>query len=147
MLDNALTQFDTAKAGLKDISDILVRCRLIETNFLISRGQSSEDQGLLSRVKDKMIDLYSQSLKYQISLVAQYSRPSIKRLLRDAVLKDNWTVMLTNMKNTEDSITSDLGKLNQKIITSIDDQMSSLRQTVKSNLDESRKAHEEIKVC
>ena len=55
--------------------------------------------------------------------------------------------MLTNMKNTEDSITSDLGKLNQKIITSIDDQMSSLRQTVKSNLDESRKAHEEIKVC
>lgn len=147
MLDIALTQFDTAKAGLKDISDILVRCRLIETTPLISRGQSSEDQGLLSRVKDKMIDLYSQSLKYQISLMAQYSRPSIKRLLRDAVLKDNWTAMLTNMKNTEDSITSDLGKLNQKIITSIDDQMSSLRQTVKSILDESRKAHEEIKVC
>ncbi|RAH58519.1 WD domain-containing protein [Aspergillus piperis CBS 112811] len=146
LLDNALTQFDTAKAGLKDISDILVRCRLIETTPLISRGQSSEDQRLLSRVKDKMINLYSQSLKYQISLVAQYSRPSIKRLLRDAVLKDNWTAMLTSMKNTEDSITLDLGKLNQKIITSIDDQMSRLRQTLKSTLDESRKAHEEIKL-
>ncbi|GAT30948.1 WD domain-containing protein [Aspergillus luchuensis] len=138
--------FDNAKSGLKKISDILVRCRLIEATPLISRGQSSEDQGLLSRVKDKMIDLYSQILNYQVSLVAQYSRPSIKRLLRDAVLKDNWTAMLTSMKNTEDSITLDLERLNQKIITSIDGQMSSLRQTVKSILDESRKAHEEIKL-
>ncbi|XRM45016.1 hypothetical protein ABZX51_008117 [Aspergillus tubingensis] len=146
LLDNALTQFDTAKTGLKKISDILVRCRLIEATPLISRDQSSEHQQLLSRVKDKMIDLYSQFLKYQVSLVAQYSRPSIKRLLRDAVLKDNWTAMLTNMKNTEDSITSDLETLNQKMIASIDDQMSSLRQTVKSILDESIMANEEIKL-
>lgn len=146
MLDNALKQFDTAKTGLKKISDILVRCRLIEATPLISKGQSSEHPKLLSRVKDKMIDLYSQFLKYQISLVAQYSRPSIKRLLRDAVLKDNWTAMLTNMKNTEDSITSDLKTLNRKMITSINNQMSNLRQTVKLILDESIKANEEIKV-
>ncbi|OJI79582.1 hypothetical protein ASPTUDRAFT_48250 [Aspergillus tubingensis CBS 134.48] len=146
LLDNALTQFDTAKTGLKNISDILVRCRLIEATPLIAKGQSSEHQQLLSRVKDKMINLYSQFLKYQISLVAQYSRPSIKRLLRDAVLKDNWTAMLTNMKITEDSITSDLETLNQTMITSIDDQMSSLRQTVKLILDESIMANEEIKL-
>ncbi|RAK84165.1 WD domain-containing protein [Aspergillus costaricaensis CBS 115574] len=146
LLDNALTQFDTAKTGLKKISDILVRCRLIEATPLISRDLSSEHQQLLSRVKDKMIDLYSQFLKYQISLVAQYSRHSIKRLLRDAVLKDNWTAMLTNMKNTEDSITSDLETLNRKMITSINDQMSSLRQTVKLILDESIMANEQIKL-
>ncbi|GLB01569.1 hypothetical protein AtubIFM57143_001252 [Aspergillus tubingensis] len=146
LLDNALKQFDTAKTGLKKISDILVRCRLIEATPLISKGQSSEHPKLLSRVKDKMIDLYSQFLKYQISLVAQYSRPSIKRLLRDAVLKDNWTAMLTNMKNTEDSITSDLKTLNRKMITSINNQMSNLRQTVKLILDESIKANEEIKL-
>lgn len=146
MLDNALTQFDTAKTGLKNISDILVRCRLIEATHLISRDQSSEDQGLLSRVKDKMTDLYSQFLKYQISLVAQYSRPSIKRLLRDAVLIDNWKAMHENIDAMEESISRDLAKLSQKTVETINDKFSSLMETADLILDESRNSHEEIKV-
>ncbi|KAL3263244.1 hypothetical protein ABHI18_001938 [Aspergillus niger] len=146
LLDNALTQFENAKTGLRVISDILVRCRVIEATALISRDQSSGNQELLSQVKDKMIDLYSQILKYQISLASQYSRPSIKRLLRDIVLKDNWTAMYKDMRMTEESITLDLERLDQKTIASIAYQMSSLQKTVKVVLDESVKVHEEIKL-
>ncbi|PWY78992.1 WD domain-containing protein [Aspergillus eucalypticola CBS 122712] len=146
LLDNAFTQFGTAKTGLKNISDILVRCRLIEATNLISRDQSSEDQELLSRVKDKMIDLYSQFLKYQISVVAQYSRPFIKRLLRDAVLIDNWEVMYKTMNAIEESISRDLARISQKTVETIKDEFSRLRENVALILDESRNSHEEIKL-
>ncbi|GKZ76439.1 hypothetical protein AnigIFM56816_006703 [Aspergillus niger] len=128
LLDNALAQFESAKTGLRVISDIL----------------STGNQRLLSQVKDKIIDLYSQILKYQISLAFQYSRPSIKRLLRDIVLKDNWKAMYEDMQKTEESITLDLERLDQKTIASIAYQMSSLQKTVKVILNESIKVHQEI---
>ena len=113
---------------------------------MVSRDQSAGNQRLLSQVKDKIIDLYSQILKYQISLASQYSRPSIKRLLRDVVLKDNWKAMYEDMQKTEESITLDLERLDQKTIASIAYQMSNLQKTVKVILNESIKVHEEINV-
>ncbi|GKZ31399.1 hypothetical protein AbraIFM66950_011975 [Aspergillus brasiliensis] len=149
LLDNALTQFGNAQTGLKIISEILVRCRVMEATPLISRGpawsRSPERQRLLSQVRDKTIDLYSHILQYQILLASQYSRSSIKRLLRNVILKDDWKTMYGKLQETETSIMSDLKVLDRNTAASVDYKISNLQKATELILSRTMEVHEDIK--
>lgn len=81
----------------------------------------------------KAVSIYSQILKYQISLSQQYSRSGLFRFLRDCVIADDWQGMLESIKGTEEGISKVLDTFDSRTLKMIGEQVAILR----NNADES----------
>ncbi|PMD14340.1 WD40 repeat-like protein [Hyaloscypha hepaticicola] len=133
LLTNPVTQLDDAMDGLEEISELLVRCRLIEETSLIpssnasQRASSHQQRDLGLQLRTKTIRLYVQVLKYQIYVARQYSRAAFFRLLRDIVVVDGWRDMLGAMKKTKKSIDEDLWTFDIGVVGKIDSKILQLQ--------------------
>ncbi|PWY70293.1 hypothetical protein BO94DRAFT_628285 [Aspergillus sclerotioniger CBS 115572] len=92
---NPMTQKDDATSGLDFITDLLVRYHLIEKGHS-DRGASGEND--MSWLKERIVSIYTDTLKYQVQFVKQYSRTIAGRYLRDLVLADNWNAMIDSIR-------------------------------------------------
>jgi N-terminal domain of NWD NACHT-NTPase len=90
--------------------------------------RTHELRGLL---RTKTIDLYTQILKYQISLGKHYSHNQFYRLLRDIAVPDEWNDLGKNIKETESNIDSTLKILDYNSSQVIDRQLSILSDEMK----------------
>jgi hypothetical protein len=57
------------------------------------------------------------------------------RFLRDCVVADDWKVMLTEIKSTEEGINKDLGTFGSNTLKGIDDKVSELQNQAQKLLD------------
>jgi hypothetical protein len=109
---------------------------------LIPRYRTLSPQARLARlVRDKVISLYSQILKYQIYVFRQYSRAGFFRFLRDVVVADNWKEMLKALKETESAIRRNLTELDTNVLRQVNIEVSKLQEKaneILSGLDEIR---------
>jgi hypothetical protein len=83
-----------------------------------------------SQLRTKIIQLYSQTLKYQIQLARQYSRPIFFRLLRDSVVVDDWQGLRASMKNIETSINQILNDIDSSTLTRVSTRLSDVQSSV-----------------
>ncbi|XHG02621.1 hypothetical protein AWENTII_005966 [Aspergillus wentii] len=132
---NAVTQFSHAADGIKYISELLVRCRVIEealpSNIENSSACLEKDHNLHSQLKDQIVDIYAQILKYQIYLARRCSRNSTKSIFRDALALDNWEGMLETLQKTERNINEAVQKIDHKTLNMVDKKADEM----KCNLD------------
>ncbi|KAJ5108770.1 hypothetical protein N7456_005445 [Penicillium angulare] len=131
LLINPVKQADDALDGLAYISELLVRCRVIETTHLpVQEGPSPSinTQELHEKTREKLVDIYSQVLQYQIFLIRQYSRVAVSRFVRDVLTIDGWVDKRDSIKKLEDAMNKDLCIINQDTVAKIDQHISQLQQ-------------------
>ena len=110
---NPTSQRDEAKQGFESIPFIIHRYQVIErlrrpNPGRIARAQPDSD-ALVTDLENKMIQLYSKILEYQIRLVHQYTHNRALRYGRDVFKADEWNKMLSEIK-TLDSECSQLAE-------------------------------------
>lgn len=84
-------------------------------------------QELCMQLRAKVVNLYSQILKYQVRLAHQYSRAGFFRFLRDLLVADNWKDMLVALQNIEEGTNKDLKTLDSGALGTIDLNVSKLQ--------------------
>ncbi|KAL2361545.1 hypothetical protein RJZ56_005577 [Blastomyces dermatitidis] len=133
---NPITQDDDAMEGIEYISELLVRCKVMEDTYrenlactlaASSSGPPTYLVELNASFRAQAISIYSQILKYQISLSQQYARRGLFRFLRDCVIADDWQGMLESIKATEEGIDKVLDTLDSRALKMIGEQIAILR--------------------
>ncbi|EDN02269.1 predicted protein [Histoplasma mississippiense (nom. inval.)] len=142
VITNPITQAEYGTEGLEYISELLVRCKVTEDTYrenlacVLATSSPSIPAYLVElnvSFRAKTISIYSQILKYQISLSQQCSRSGLFCFLRDYVIADDWQGMLESIKGTEEDISRVLDSFDSRTLRKIDEQVSVLR----SNADKS----------
>ncbi|OKL61940.1 hypothetical protein UA08_02648 [Talaromyces atroroseus] len=145
IISTALSQSDDALDGLDYISELLVRFRVIELMYELSGDPGKKDKPvertreLRGLLRDKIIDLYTQILKYQIFLGKHYSHNQFYRLLKDIAVPDEWKDLCTDIKQTENDIDSALKTLDYNATHVVNRQLSILGDEVKDVVTEVKK--------
>ncbi|OJD19429.1 hypothetical protein AJ78_00603 [Emergomyces pasteurianus Ep9510] len=143
VIAHPITQDDDALDGLEYISELLVRCKVTEDTYrenlacTLAASNSSVPAYLLElnvSFKTKAVSVYSQILRYQISLSQQYSRSGLFRFLRDIVIADDWQGMLKSIKGTEESISKVLDTFDSRTLKIIGEQVAILRNNADKSL-------------
>ncbi|KAI0894651.1 hypothetical protein F4806DRAFT_113243 [Annulohypoxylon nitens] len=83
LLDQMLKQDADALNGFDDITTILVRCKVIEDDYLtISSSPSDNEYLLIISLESKIVDLYSKVYQYLISVIHHFDRSAAARYFR-----------------------------------------------------------------
>ncbi|EER45012.1 predicted protein [Histoplasma capsulatum H143] len=144
VITNPITQAEYGTEGLEYISELLVRCKVMEDTYrenlacVLATSSPSIPAYLVelnASFRAKTISIYSQILKYQISLSQQCSRSGLFRFLRDYVIADDWQGMLESIKGTEEDISRVLDSFDSRTLKKIDEQVSVLRSNADKSLD------------
>ncbi|KAL9616484.1 MAG: hypothetical protein Q9160_008652 [Pyrenula sp. 1 TL-2023] len=111
-------QRQAATEGLADISDLMIRYRVVEKTFRnrskhIQLRQSEDQQNLILDTQNKIVGLYTQILEFQLRLASYYSQHtgSLKRYMKDLVTSDDWQGMQTTIDATHQDIKENLGAI------------------------------------
>ncbi|KLJ11401.1 hypothetical protein EMPG_09706 [Blastomyces silverae] len=140
---NPITQDDDAMEGLEYISELLVRCKVTEDTYrenlactlaASSSGPPPYLVELNASFRAQAVSIYSQILKYQISLSQQYARSGLFRFLRDCIIADDWQCMLESIKATEEGISKVLDTLDSRALKMIGEQIAILRNNADDSL-------------
>ncbi|KKZ62642.1 hypothetical protein EMCG_03052 [[Emmonsia] crescens] len=143
VIANPITQDDDAMEGLEYISELLVRCKVTEDTYrenlacTLAASYSSVPAHLVelnASFRAKAVSIYSQILKYQISLSQQYSRSGLFRFLRDCVIADDWQGMLESIKGTEEGISKVLDTFDSRTLKMIGEQVAILQNKADESL-------------
>ncbi|KAJ0415099.1 hypothetical protein BJY00DRAFT_268555 [Aspergillus carlsbadensis] len=135
LLSNPATQWEDAADGLKYMSDILIRSRVIELNCgYVGQKDSSRKFSLSTpmgelhqQIRTKLVDLYCEILRYQILLASHCSRTRGFRLVRDMFAVDKWNEMRGGLREMENSIDNLLQTMDSNTLVNVDAQMSKLQ--------------------
>jgi len=127
-----MTQDDDATEGLGYVSELLLRCKVMEDTYLGRRPRNESDisqqvEHLKVSFTSRIVKLYIQVLQYQIRFARQYSRLGLFQYLRDVIVVDNWKTMLADLKKAEEIIRFDLGAVDGHTLMKIDDSLAKLR--------------------
>ena len=105
LLLNATQQDDNAIDGLGYVQDLLSRYHIIQKILMEDSNLSSSrfaDQRQIMRAA--VITLYYRTLEYQFSMIRQFSRSKVSRVLHNMfgpVVRDDCKGKLTTVKETE----------------------------------------------
>ncbi|KAL4879202.1 hypothetical protein BJY04DRAFT_220322 [Aspergillus karnatakaensis] len=135
LLSNPGTQWEDAADGLRYISDILIRSRVIEVNCGYGRqvdslrkfSPSTPMGEMRQQIRARLIDLYCGILRYQILLASHCSRNRAFRLVRDIFATGKWNEMLDDLRKTESNIDNSLRTMDSKTLVNVDAEMSKLQ--------------------
>jgi len=107
----------------------------------------SHSQELSTQLRAKVVNLYSQIIKYQVQLAHQYSRGVFFRFLRDLFVADKWKDMLMALQKTEESINKDIKPLDSGAWRTIGLNVSELQGKADDILIGLSKVRSEVEVC
>ncbi|KAI0601484.1 WD40 repeat-like protein [Biscogniauxia sp. FL1348] len=123
LLNTMLEQDDDAIQGFGYILNLLIRCKVMENDFL----QPTKKDSMLSTVyqlllslQSKTIELYSNIYRYQIRVILHFDRSTFSRYLTDLLVSDDWKGMVQSLKDTEAAINHDLQSLSSHTTIDID---------------------------
>ncbi|OTA59106.1 WD40 repeat-like protein, partial [Hypoxylon sp. EC38] len=151
LLNKMLQQDKDAVEGFEYILSLLVRCKLMENDFLQPtagdpKPSSSENHHKLAlSLQSKTIELYSKVYKYQVRVILHLEHSALTRYLRDIGVSDDWKGMIETLKATEREIKDDLQGLSNHTSKNIDKKFEEFRSKVDVFLELCKKTMENIK--
>ncbi|OTA93801.1 hypothetical protein M434DRAFT_30643 [Hypoxylon sp. CO27-5] len=149
LLNKMLQQDKDAVEGFEYILSLLVRCKLMENDFLQPTAgdpNSSENHHKLAlSLQSKTIELYSKVYKYQVRVILHLEHSTLTRHLRDLGVSDDWKGMIETLKATEREIKDDLQGLSNHTSKKIDEKFEDFRSKVDVFLEICKKTMENIK--
>ncbi|KAF7118472.1 hypothetical protein CNMCM5793_007993 [Aspergillus hiratsukae] len=129
LLTNPVTQTDNATELMAYVSDLMVRCRVIEeTLYLPSLENVERNHDIRARLRTKSVALYVQIIKSQMLVTCHYSRAGFFRFWRDVASVDDWKQMLADMIEAKQNIDEDLQALGQSLLGHVDAELSKLQE-------------------
>src|SRR5271170_7901773 len=113
LLLNPAAQDEAAAKSLADVSDLILRYRVVEMTFRdrSARLRVPNDGSMLELIADvqkKITALYSQILEFQIRMACHYSSNSWKRYVRDLITSDDWQGMKKAIDISDSGIKEEL---------------------------------------
>ncbi|KAI1134357.1 WD40 repeat-like protein [Hypoxylon sp. FL0543] len=149
LLKTMLQQDNEAIEGFEYIVSLLVRCKLMEDDFLQPRtgdtNPSESDHKLALSLQAKTIELYSNVYKYQIRVVLHFGRSTLGRYSRDLVVSNDWKGMIQKLKATETEIDRDQQSLSNHLIDKIDEKLEDFRSKAQDFLELCKRNVESIR--
>ncbi|KAI1376722.1 hypothetical protein F4677DRAFT_459535 [Hypoxylon crocopeplum] len=146
LLKTMLQQDKDAIEGFEFILSLLVRCKLMENDFLQptigNSDPSDHDYKLALSLQSKTIELYSSVYEYQIRVILHSDRSALNRYLRDLVVSNDWKGMVEKLKATDREMKNDLQGLSNHITTKIDGKLEDFRSKVQEFLERCTRLHE-----
>ncbi|KAL2826401.1 hypothetical protein BDW59DRAFT_160926 [Aspergillus cavernicola] len=152
-LSRALTSQEHAMQGFEQISNFLIRYRVIEcTHIEISVPQTSSSpteriDRLTVSLREKIVNLYTEILRYQIRLVHQFSHSAVMQFFKDLTIADDWKEMLSSITETDRSITDDLRVLSGHTLRRIDTAVGELHSQIETSLTMLSEVRDETKAA
>ncbi|GIJ90841.1 hypothetical protein Asppvi_009805 [Aspergillus pseudoviridinutans] len=129
LLTNPVTQTDSATELIAYVSDLMVRCRVIEETLNLPSLDSVKRNGdIRTRLRTKSVRLYVQIIKSQMLVTCHYSRAAFLRFWRDVANVDDWKQMLDDMLKAKQNIDEDLQALGQSLLGHVDAEVSKLQE-------------------
>ncbi|KAI1487871.1 WD40 repeat-like protein [Biscogniauxia mediterranea] len=123
LLNTMLQQDDGAIRGFEYILNLLVRCKLMEDDFLQPINKDSKPTNinqLLLSLRSKTIELYSNVYKYLIRVILHFDHSTFIKYLSDLIVSDDWNGMIQSLKDTEAAIDHDVQSLSCHITMNFD---------------------------
>jgi len=113
LLLNPAVQDEAAAQGLADISDLMLRYRVIEKTYRdpaswLTENKDQDIGGLRSALREKIIDLYCQVLEFQMRMACHYGSSSLKRYFQALITSDDWQSIHSAITSKNESIRVDL---------------------------------------
>lgn len=130
LLDKMLQQDVEALNGFDDITSILVRCKIIEKNYLTTNPIPSDNEyQLIISLESKIVDLYSKAYQYLISIIYHFDHSSAARYFQDiwATFGDNWKGLTEKIKSIENDIWHNVHALSYHILNKEDGKMENIQ--------------------
>ena len=131
---NSVEQSVASLEGLADLSDLLVRCMAREETYSSWVDKGEDKAARTATLRDlqtsftkKTVKLYAEILKYQIRLACQLSRSTAHRVLRNAVLADDWNLILDGIRAIDQAIMHDLREIDADLLRTVDERIASLQ--------------------
>ncbi|KAI0854201.1 WD40 repeat-like protein [Daldinia vernicosa] len=148
-LNTMLQQDKDAIEGFECILPLLVRCKLIADDFLQPTSADlnppkSYHNAVLS-LQSKIVELYYNVYKYQISILVHYNLSALGRYWGDLKVKDDWKGTANRFKATEEEIRGDTQALSSHKTTMIDRRLECFLSKSKQLLEAFNRAIESIK--
>lgn len=157
---NIITQSENAMSGFEEISNILIRYRVMEITPIdisatrLLAGETRPLRELAVSIRSRIIELYTAVLEYQIRLTKYLSRSSFLRLAGDMVVTDDWAEMLQTITNLDKDIQTQWGTLDSQVLRNIESEVLAIQQKMTSSMliiaevrDESKVGHLRIFHC
>jgi hypothetical protein len=101
LVTNPALQAVAAINSLNFICELVLRYRLVERRYFESPEAAQRDvelQELVSKAREKMVDIYSQVFGYVIRLSIRYSTNKFFTVLRDTIKADDWKQLLDQIQ-------------------------------------------------
>ena len=98
-------QYNAMVAGVEEVSDIISRYKHVD--YI---NQRREDVSLRDEFQQKLLTLYKQILKFQVSAACYYQRGALSRFFRSIPKLDDLSQILSDIKRN-DSACKDLGQV------------------------------------
>ncbi|RHZ49195.1 hypothetical protein CDV55_100690 [Aspergillus turcosus] len=129
LLTNPVTQTDNATELMAYVSDLMVRCRVIEETLNLPSLENVErNDEIRTHLRTKSVALYAQIIKSQMLVTRHYSRAGFFRFWRDVASVDDWKQMLADMIQAKQNIDEDLQALGQSLLGHVDAEVSKLQE-------------------
>ncbi|KAJ6081562.1 hypothetical protein N7499_006436 [Penicillium canescens] len=137
----SVVQDEHAMSAFENISNILVRYRLVErTNIEIYSKSSSgvsqkppEELGM--SVRAQTVKLYAKILGFQIRLAQHFCKSGFYRFVDDLGVSDDWNDLLDTITRIDNQITLDLDALGRHTLKDIHREVDETRRRLGESLD------------
>ncbi|KAI1639979.1 WD40 repeat-like protein [Biscogniauxia mediterranea] len=123
LLNTMLQQDDGAIRGFEYILNLLVRCKLMEDDFLQPTSKDSKLSNiyqLLLSLQSKTIELYSNVYNYLIRVILHFDHSAFTKYLSDLLVNDDWNGMIQSLKDIEVAIDHDVQSLSGHMTINFD---------------------------
>ena len=98
---------------------------------------------LITSLKTKTVQLYTEVLKYQIQLAIHYNHGLFRRSLGDLVVSNDWKGMVADLGNASKKINEDLSEQDRQAMT---DEFANLREKADQELSILKDVQDSIEV-
>jgi hypothetical protein len=95
---NPKKQYDDASTGLLEIPLIIHRYQVLDAVY---RSSEEVDDQLKTAFEEKLTDLYSNILEFQVRAVCQWSRHALHQYSRDVFKADGWAKLFKDIKDLD----------------------------------------------
>ncbi|KAL5360217.1 hypothetical protein BJX96DRAFT_175081 [Aspergillus floccosus] len=137
----SVVQDENAISAFQNISNILVRYRLVERTHIeiYSKSSSSvseippEQLGL--SIRAQTVKLYAQILEFQIRLAQHFCKTGFYRFVDDLGVSDDWNDLLETITSIDNQITRDLDALGRRALKDIHREVDEMRRQLGGSLD------------
>jgi gas vesicle protein len=140
---NPKTQYDDASTGLLEIPLIIHRYQVLDAVY---RSAEEVDGQLKTAFEEKLTDLYSNILEFQVRAVCQWSRHALHQYSRDVFKADGWAKLFKDIKDLDSNCKDIAQAMDASLFrTVLDKQSQHLQELISGWSSQHQKTLEELR--